>query len=279
MATPVYASPLGLDIRPDIVGPSQGDLEEARIKRLLDLARLTQLKQEPLIQQQQIDLQRQRLALEQLGLGETGRHNVKTEEQSNAQLAEAVRQHKTDSLLRQMGLDVEQRGQDVTTRGQDISSTTAHDAIAAENTRAALNARTQTSDTLIHALTGSANVMHPEVAQQTLAKVLALRGDPELLQVLGQQPAPTTRSASAEATLKLLKGDGSVNPDGTVNPSVLTPKTAPGSELDSLLQNLIPAYGTGRKLTKATGNNTAIKTLLKILVPAYGVTDEIVKAR
>lgn len=282
MATPIFrVQPGNFDIHPNILPPTQGDLEEARVKHLLDLARLTQLKQEPLIQQQQLDLQRQRMALEKLGLGETGRHNVATEEQSNAQLAEAVKQHQTDALLRQAGLNVEQRGQDITTRGQDVTARgqdiglqTAHDVISAENERAKMNARTQTTDTLIHALTSNPNVLHPEEATRTLAKVLALRGDPELLKVIGEQQ-PASKSATAEATLKLLQGDGTVGPNGAVNPSGLIPSQAKNSELDSLLQNIIPAYGTGKKVVGATGNNETIKTLLKLLVPAYGVPDEL----
>lgn len=264
-----------MDIRPNIIGPSEGDREEARIKRLLELARLTQLKQEPLIQQQQIDLQRQRLALEQSGLSETGRHNLTAEEQANKQLTEAIREHTANQLLQQAGLDVQQRGQDVQTRGQDIDYRAKTESEGAQTARAALASKTATTDTLIHALTSNPNVLHPEEATRTLAKVLALRGDPELLKVVGEQPPTTARSSSAEATLSLLRGDGTVGPNGAVNPNALIPGQGKNSELESLLQNIIPAYGTGKKLVGATGNNATIKTLLKLLVPAYGIPDEL----
>jgi hypothetical protein len=275
MATPILqANPGMFNFRPTLLAPTQGDLEEARVKHLLDLAKLAQLQQEPLIQSQNIDLQRQRLALDKLGTTETGRHNVATEEQSNAALAEAIKQHSTDALLRQMGLNVEQRGQDITARGQDIGSQTAHDVSSAETERSKLNARTQTTDTLINAMLAHGDAMHPEQSMQLLAKVLAQRDNPELLNVLGEKQT-NAKSATAEATLRLLRGDGTVGADGTVNPNAVIPKTEKGAELDSLLQNLLPVYGTGKKLNRATGNNPIVHNLLKYLVPLYGIPDEL----
>jgi hypothetical protein len=275
MATPILqANPGTFNLRPTILPPTQGDLDEAKIKHLLDLAKLTQLQQEPLIQSQNMDLQRQRLALDKLGTTETGRHNVATEEQSNAALAEAIKQHSTDALLRQMGLNVEQRGQDITARGQDIGSQTAHDVSSAETERSKLNARTQTTDTLINAMLAHGDAMHPEQSMQLLAKVLAQRDNPELLNVLGEKQT-NAKSATAEATLRLLRGDGTVGADGTVNPNAVIPKTEKGAELDSLLQNLLPVYGTGKKLNRATGNNPIVHNLLKYLVPLYGIPDEL----
>src|SRR5436190_1092268 len=111
MARQTYFSPMGdaSGLQPTVLGPTPGDLEEARIRRLIDLAKLVQLQQDPLIQQQQLNLQRQRLALEGTTAAETGRHDVATENQATSQLAEMVRQHHVDSLLKQAGLDVEQR--------------------------------------------------------------------------------------------------------------------------------------------------------------------------
>lgn len=221
----------------------------------------------------------QRQALDTQQLAETGRHNVTTEQQAAKSFEETVREHQTDELLRQAGLDVQQRGQDVQVRGQDIDYRAKSEGETAATERAKLTSKTQITDTLIHALSGNANPLHPEQATQMLAKVLALRGDPELLKVVGEQPTGTTKSATAEATLRLLQGDGTVGANGVVNPNAVVPRTNKNAELDTLLQNVIPAYGTGRKLNRATGNNAAIHTLLKLLVPAYGITDELVGAR
>lgn len=204
MATPILqAVPGNFNFTPGIIPPSPGDLEEARIKRLIDLARLKQLQQDPLIQQQQLQLQRQ-------ATGETGRHNVATEAESNAQLAEAVRQHHVDALLRQSGLDVEQRGQDisargqdVTVRGQDIGLQADRERIAAAKEQSKTASETQLTDTLIsHFLSGVSN--DPAGDKQNLAKILALRGHPEMLKVLGEKPAGTG-DPLADATLEYMK--------------------------------------------------------------------------
>lgn len=208
------AVPSGFRLNPTILGPTQGDNEEARIRRLLDLARLAQLQQEPKIQQQQADLQRQRLALEMSGYGETGRHNVATEQLAQKSLEENVKQATTDALLKQMGFDVQQRGQDMTLQGgrETEAGAMARTVLQqqGESERANLASGTQTTDELIRVLGSQIDPTGEGKNLQTLAKVLALRKNPELLKVLmeGKSKTEGTGDPVADATLEYLKNKG-----------------------------------------------------------------------
>lgn len=97
MATPILqATPPNFDFRPNIIPPSAGDLEEARIRRLMDTAKLRNLNLEPLQQQRMYELQK-------AGLSETtGYHQ--------AQIADMA-----------TGRNLEARGQDVQMRGQNLT--------------------------------------------------------------------------------------------------------------------------------------------------------------
>lgn len=92
----LYAQPSFTDMRPTILGPSAGDLEEARIRRLMDTAKLFNLQQEPVFQQKALDLQR-------------------------SQLDETSRYHQSEIADRATGRQLEARGQDVQQRGQDMT--------------------------------------------------------------------------------------------------------------------------------------------------------------
>lgn len=225
MAIQTYFSPVGNanGLQPTIIAPTTGDLEEARIRRLIELAKLKQLQQDPLVQQQQ-------LALQQSQVSEAGRHNVATEAEAHSTLEATIKQHQTDALLRQAGLDIDQRGQDVTARGQDINARTAVQGEVGLNERAQLAAQTQTTDTLIGHILG--NFPQAEDKMQ-LAKVLALRGNPELLKVLTESGKTGTGDPLADATLEYMK-----------NKKAATPAAATNSTLD-LLKKLLIAPSAG----------------------------------
>lgn len=118
------------NLRPTILGPTPGDLEEARIKRLIDLARLREIQQAPDIQARQLALQEREagtretlgfsnLSLEQQkaqvsqflaehgvkhdesALAEAGRHNKTTEDLTRSQIGAGLQEH-TMALLAQM---------------------------------------------------------------------------------------------------------------------------------------------------------------------------------
>jgi hypothetical protein len=82
-----------LNIRPSIVGPSAGDLEEARIKRLIDLAHLRQLQEAPLAQRRAELLQSRGLDIQQANVTEGGRHNLVDEQLAADRLVQAAKEH------------------------------------------------------------------------------------------------------------------------------------------------------------------------------------------
>src|SRR4051812_14699490 len=77
------AVPQNLNIRPSIIPPSAGDLEEARIRRQLDLAKLRELTLAPGMEQQRINLSAQTAKADQNyrsgALAESSAHNVAEE--------------------------------------------------------------------------------------------------------------------------------------------------------------------------------------------------------
>lgn len=111
------SAPSFMDIRPNIIQPSAGDLEEARIRRSLDLAKLRELTLAPEFEQQRLNLAKQGQMAEQQyrttalaneqqyktgALAETSAHNVAEEKHwaellgvDHAKLQEAARQHNT----------------------------------------------------------------------------------------------------------------------------------------------------------------------------------------
>jgi hypothetical protein len=92
----IQAIPENLNIRPTFIPPSAGDLEEARIRRLMDTAKLYNLQQEPIFAQKHLDLQR-------------------------SQLNETAGYHQAELADRATGRQLEARGQDVQMRGQDMT--------------------------------------------------------------------------------------------------------------------------------------------------------------
>lgn len=97
MATPIlYAQPQNFNFTPGIIPPSAGDLEEARIRRLMDTAKLFNLRQEPVQANRMYELQK-------------------------SQLAETSGYHQAQIADMATGRKLESRGQDVTMRGQDMT--------------------------------------------------------------------------------------------------------------------------------------------------------------
>lgn len=107
MATPVlYAQPQNFNFSPGIIPPSPGDLEEARIRRSMDLAKLRELTLAPGFEQQRLNLAGQAQTNEQKYrtgvLSETSTHNIEEEKHwadllglDQSKLQETARQHNT----------------------------------------------------------------------------------------------------------------------------------------------------------------------------------------
>jgi hypothetical protein len=104
--------PGNFDFRPNIIPPTQGDLEEARIKRLVDLAKLKELTLAPGFEQQRLDLTRNAQTNEQQYrtgvLNESVSHNVAEEKHwadllglDQDKLKETAREH--DTALSELG--------------------------------------------------------------------------------------------------------------------------------------------------------------------------------
>lgn len=105
MATRILSTaPSYMDFRPGFIPPSAGDLEEGRIRREMDLAKLKNLQLEP-------EHQRRLLALQEAGLRETTSYH-------SGQLASDTRTQ-----------NINMRGQDVQMRGQDMASQEHKDAL------------------------------------------------------------------------------------------------------------------------------------------------------
>lgn len=93
----IFDRPGGGGLSPTIIPPSAGDREEARIRRLMDMAKLHQMQMDPQFEQR-------RLQLAERGLG------LQQEQQTTAK------------QLGLRGQDIDMRGQDVQMRGQDIGA-------------------------------------------------------------------------------------------------------------------------------------------------------------
>lgn len=158
------------NLRPNIIGPSHGDIEEARIKRALDLANLNRIRTES------------RIALEQIGI-------------QKAQLAEQEKYHQAQIAGEGAGREVTQRGQDVqargdtlqyqaATRGQDIGATTA---------RESQTAATQRQTDVTHAglladfITAAREPGTSDKALETIARALSAAGVNEPTKALAPQ--------------------------------------------------------------------------------------------
>lgn len=105
-----------LNPQPTIIPPSAGDLEEARIRRALDLAKLKQLQDSSSFQERDQLLQQRAQDVTQRGQD--------IESENNRQRI-AVEQ--AGLSLTQRAQDVTQRGQDIEARGQDVSANAAKD--------------------------------------------------------------------------------------------------------------------------------------------------------
>lgn len=113
MATPVlYTQPQNFNFSPGIIPPSPGDLEEARIRRSMDLAKLRELTLAPGFEQQRLNLAGQAQTNEQKYrtgvLSETSAHNVAEENHwsqmlglDKAKLDETTREH--NAALSELG--------------------------------------------------------------------------------------------------------------------------------------------------------------------------------
>jgi hypothetical protein len=218
MATPILqARPGNFNFSPSIIPPSAGDLEEARIRQLMDRAKLLQLQQEPGLQQQHLNLAQQQMDLARQQASEQSSHNVATEAESNAMLAESIKQHATEALLRKMEIGSQERGQDIQQRGQDMTLQAENARQQGEEHRTTLQTRAQTTDALIHAMMGGTDIGGNN--KQILAKVLALRGDPELQTAMGGETAVSDQLAQAkvkalQALTEAAKPKSSISSEG-----------------------------------------------------------------
>lgn len=113
MTTPILqANPGSFNFSPTIIPQSAGDVEEARVRRLMDLAKLRELTLAPGFQQQQLNLTKQSQENEKQYrtgvLSETSAHNVAEEGHwaqllglDQQKLKETAREH--DSALSELG--------------------------------------------------------------------------------------------------------------------------------------------------------------------------------
>lgn len=210
----LYAQPSqNFNLNPTILPPSQGDLEEGRIRRATDLARLTNLQQAPWLEQRKLAL-------------------------SQAAQDEVAKYHEGELNLTARGQDVQQRGQDTTyaaeTRGQDMHQTESQNAIKA--------ALTQHILTLAHTYT--------DFHLDDLADVAKQNGLPELQNTLTSAQNKHIEAAAPAALQKLdaLKGD----PNGfqTMLSTIKSDKLGPG--LLKKVQDTAPDYLKPMLSTKDT---------------------------
>lgn len=165
-----YFTGAPLDIRPRIVPTPVDPLEQA-----IRQAQLYNLQQEP-------DIRRKQLGLQQLGLTEQQRHN------------------KADEVATTRSQDVAIRGQDITAKdaaGNLAETTRYHDIIAKDS--AAQQQTAFSTAILAHGL----NAFDPEV-RSAVGGTLAKLGHPELQQTLDAATAKTTKTAAANKLNELI---------------------------------------------------------------------------
>lgn len=184
---PLYNTADPLNIRPTILPQSPGDIEEARVKRLLDLQQLQNL-------QNQTPLELRRQALERAGLDETSRFHTNT-------------------------LGVEQRGQDVQQRGQDLQSSIA--GLSDTTQRRGQDIEAQSRQDTLTAQKEEAKQQHierildvagrnPSASLQTLADLAGALGAPEIKKGLeaGHAHEVDTKATKIAAQLHTFKDAG-----------------------------------------------------------------------
>lgn len=173
--------------QPTIIRPSAGDLEEARVKRLTDLAQLTNLQNQPAIESR-------RLALQKAGL----------DQNAFAQTQQ--------SLLEQRGQDVTQRGQDiganVSTRGQDLAAKSEEAARILTKRAQDLGQKSETART--HGSLLSTAFSRPDIPLSQLADAADSAGFPEFKKAFtaAHDHELTAKASQQIATLGVLKTAG-----------------------------------------------------------------------
>lgn len=168
---PITSDPLGL--HPYYIPQSAGDLEEARIKRLTDLANLDNLRDQP-------KQERMRLALQQAGLDEQTAY------------------HASQAASETRGQDITLRGQDVgyagQARGQDLTA-------QADAARNATDRRGQDFGATAAKNSNFANIVSSFVAaggsHEDLATAAAYAGHPELLRAVNDHKQGETAKKAA----------------------------------------------------------------------------------
>lgn len=171
--------------QPTIIPPSAGDLEEARIKRLTDLANLTNIQQQPA-------LEARRLALQKAGLDETAFYH-------QGQLKSDIR-----------GQDVTQRGQDVQVRGQDLD-------VKANEARDATTRRGQDFDQQAHKDAQANDFIRtafsrPDIPANVLSQAAANAGHPELANAFDTTHGHETEAKGQKAVSELSAVKSTLSP-------------------------------------------------------------------